>query len=78
MANRVVVGWVWEAVENSFMHFWHIKSIDKRAGTVKLQNVAKPGTKTTRELEFLQKYGRTRKRTKSDKKLQKNIPLGGR
>jgi len=78
IVNRIVVGWVWEAVENEFMKFWHIKSVDKSKGVVKLRNVAKPHIKAQREIAYIQRYGRTRKRTKSDKKLTKGNPLGGR
>lgn len=78
MANRVAVGWIWEAVPGEFQKYWLINAVDKVAGTVKLSNVAQPNIRTERELEFVKLYGKTRQRTDADKVLRKDNPLGGR
>jgi hypothetical protein len=78
MPNRVVVGWVWEAVPGEFMKYWIIKAVDKTTGIVKLTNIAKPSIKTERELDFVKSFGKTRQRTVQDKVLRKDNPYGGR
>ncbi|QWT29998.1 hypothetical protein SEA_TUNATARTARE_115 [Streptomyces phage TunaTartare] len=62
MANRISVGWIWEAVEDEPAHFYEILSNDE---IVQLRRLSDRKI-TTRFKGQIMQYGRVRKKRKGE------------